>query len=171
MDNDALIGLAKDWGIALVIALVVFGVWGLIAPGPKQSGNAPELLLHDLQGEMFSLEDADHAVTVVNFWATWCAPCRQEIPEFSRFAKDHPDVGVYGVSVDEDISTERLAMMSERLGIRYPVLHDQTGFVASRWGVTGYPTTFILDANHEIVSVKMGALSGHRLADLVEEAR
>lgn len=171
MTGKDVIDLLKDWGLALAIALVAWALWRLLAPAPVDSGDAPELTLPDLQGETWVLAEQDVEAYVVNFWATWCAPCRQEIPEFAAFAQRHPEVVVVGVSVDEGMSRQVLAAKSRQLGITYPVVHDVDASTASNWGVTGFPTTFVLDAHRHVVDVKMGVLDGARLEAMVQEAR
>jgi thiol-disulfide isomerase/thioredoxin len=171
MDRHMAWGMIKDWGTALLLAVAVLGIWRALAPSPVSSGEAPELILDDLQGETFVLAEDASEVTVVNFWATWCAPCRREIPEFSEFAAEHPDVRVLGVSVDDALDTPRLARAAKRLGVSYTVLHDRKLEVARRWGVQGYPTTFILDAEDHVVAVRTGALDAAALESLVESAR
>ena len=116
MDRHMAWGMIKDWGTAFLLALAVLAIWQALAPAPVSSGEAPELVLLDLQGETFVLAEDTSDVTVVNFWATWCAPCRREIPEFSAFAAEHPDVRVLGVSVDDALDAPRLARAAKRLG-------------------------------------------------------
>jgi len=104
---------------------------------------------------------------VVNFWATWCAPCRQEIPDLARFAREHPEVEVVGVSVDEGMATERLKVEAARLGVTYRVLHDLGGEAARAWGVSVYPTTFVLDATGTVVASRVGVVDGRLLEEML----
>jgi thiol-disulfide isomerase/thioredoxin len=169
MNREMWVGLLKDWGTAFVLAALVMAVWSRFAPAPVGAGAAPALELPNLDGGTFVLKDDPSAVTVVNFWATWCGPCRQEIPEFSRFAEAHPDVTVLGVSVDDKLDAPKLARAAEQLGVHYPVLHDRTLEVARAWGVSSFPTTFVLNAADEVVAVRVGALDQRELEALVGE--
>lgn len=170
MDRDALLGLVKDWGIALAIGVGAVLAWQAFLPAPVREGDAPVLALPDpATGALRSLDDYDEPVVVVNFWATWCAPCREEIPALAAFDRARDDVVVLGVSVD-DLPPKALVAAAERLGIDYPVLHDRSGFTAGQWGVSAYPTTFVLDAARDVVTYRVGPVDEDRLEGLVERA-
>ena len=160
-------GLARDWLLALAVVLVLWFLWiQFLAPGPKQAGPAPDFTLAELSGEEFRL--ADHSETVVlNFWFTSCPPCRHEIPELSAFHDAHPDVPIYGVSIDR-MAPERLAAMSKKLGITYPVLHDATAQVAGKYGVSLFPTTIVVH-HGEIAHVRMGEVTKRSLEAMVAD--
>jgi cytochrome c-type biogenesis protein len=171
MDRRELWGLVQDWSLAVFIAAGLMFGWNLLSPGPRSEGDAPALALPSTDGSHFDLADRTSAAYVVNFWATWCAPCRQEIPEFSRFSLEHPEVEVLGVSVDDAMATGRLAAEAKRLGITYRVLHDATGEVARAWGVSVYPTTFVLDRDLRIIGSRVGVMDRMGLEDLIPAAR
>lgn len=170
MDRAMWVGLLKDWGIAASVAAGVMIGWNLLQPDPVSAGEAPELRLRDLAGDVWSLEakrDGGHAhAYIINYWATWCAPCMREIPEFNAFAEAHPEVEVVGVSVDE-MPTSRLRAEVDRLGIQYRVLHDQQNQASYAWGVRNYPTTFVLDAERNIIASRVGGLDRAGLEELL----
>lgn len=170
MDRKLAWGLIKDWGVALAIGVVVLFAWSWFQPRPVSKGQAPPIELSDLEGNTYSLADDASELVVVNFWATWCAPCRREIPDFTAFARDNPDVRVLGVSVD-DMEPRALAAASKRLGIRYDVVHDPRQQTARRWGVNVYPTTFVLDAERHVVAMRVGTVDRARLDAMVDAAR
>ncbi len=171
MNRESWWGLIRDWGLAFGITCLALVVWRLLTPAPVTEGEAPLLELKDLEGGRYVLTEAKAPVYVVNFWATWCAPCREEIPTFSQFALANPEVEVLGVSVDVELSTKALGVQSKRLGIVYKVLHDPKLVAASDWGVSSYPTTFVLDAHHHVVAMRTGAIDRTTLENLVEQAR
>ena len=93
MDRSFLAGVARDWGIALILAVVVFVAWQLFrGGGPGLGEEAPDFTLRTLDGESITLSELEGQTVVLNFWATWCGPCKAEIPELSAFQRDNPDV-------------------------------------------------------------------------------
>jgi cytochrome c biogenesis protein CcmG, thiol:disulfide interchange protein DsbE len=164
-------GMAKDWGISIAVVVGIFLVWNqLFSTNPKGSGDAPHFHLADLNGEEHGPEAIESGVAVLNFWFTSCGPCRHEIPEIASFHTAHPDVPVYGISVDRGMPTSQLAVRSKKLGINYSVLHDSDGAVAHAYGVTLFPTTFILN-DGEIIDVRMGEVDRAGLERMVAAAR
>ena len=165
------IGLARDWGIALVVVVAVFVGYGVIfAPKPPSLGPAADFTLSDLDGRDVTLSDIDAELVVLNFWFTSCPPCRAEIPELTAFAQAHPDIPIYGVSTDINLPTGRLKVESQRLGIRYHVLHDDEARVARNYGVDIFPTTLVI-RDMEIVQARVGALDRQMLEALVAQAQ
>ena len=161
-------GMLRDWGIALGLAAVVLGGWRLLATSSHVSaGAAPDFTLTDLDGNEVKLSDLEGQKVVLNFWATWCGPCRSEIPELAAFQAAHPDVKLLGISVDERLSAEGVARVAERLGARYPILHDPYGAAGTPYGVNTLPTTFVVDEGGDIVDTRVGAVSQRGLERMV----
>lgn len=98
-------------------------------------------------GEPFSLAEQRGTVVLVNVWATWCAPCRQELPELVRLHHRHRDRGftVVGVSVDTRRAFGPLRAMIEQFAIDYPVVFDPEQAAIAPWEIRGYPTSFLVD--------------------------
>lgn len=172
MDRKFVLGLARDWGLALLAAIVIFAGWSwLFGSGPVASGDAPDFTLRDLEGEPVVLSELQGQPVVLNFWATWCGPCKVEIPEFNAYAAENEGVKLLGISTDDDMSPNRLAAWSRKLNIQYPVLHDLSGEVARDWGVVKLPTTFVLSADGHITTHKVGMINQTSLAAMVDAAR
>lgn len=135
-----------SWGAVFVLLFVVFRQ---VYPSVSLDGDhllAPDFELLDLDGELFRLSDHRGDVLVVNFWATWCPPCRAEIPGFIRLQNEFRDQGVLfvGIALDEE-GAEVVEPYSRQRGINYPVLLDQ-GAVARQYdGGRVVPTTFLVD--------------------------
>ncbi|MEQ1503178.1 MAG: TlpA disulfide reductase family protein, partial [Myxococcota bacterium] len=160
------VGLLRDWGIAILVVLAVFGAYNVIfAPKPPALGDAVDFTLTDLDGRAVTLSAIDDDVVILNFWFTSCPPCRAEIPELSRYHAAHPEIPMYGVSIDRT-TTPRLAQQSAKLGVTYPVLHDRDGAVANRYGITSFPTTLVIRGGR-IVQARVGAVNGAVLDQLV----
>ena len=126
--------------------------FSLPAPEPYAvAGNqAPDFTLTALNGMAWNLARIRGSVVLVNFWASWCEPCRQELPQLQQLYERHSDDGlvVLGVS-DEDPSKARQYL--EEHGISYPSLHDGTGSVMQSYQVGAIPTSLIIDRDGQLL--------------------
>ena len=146
--------VARDWGLSLIVVAVLFhfvGRWR----APELPNEAPSFVLEDLDGQPVALSSFRGTPVVLNFWATWCGPCRLEIPSFTSFAQANPDIVVLGVAVDG--SPSELRMAAEALGIGYPVLLASEE-VKQAYGVSTLPTTVIIDPNGQVHSAHSGIM-------------
>jgi thiol-disulfide isomerase/thioredoxin len=121
---------------------------------------APEYRYQTLAGSDISSEALRGKVVLVNFWATWCPPCRVEMPLLQRMAERHREAGlvVVGFSVDVDPPARVRAFLAER-GITYPVAIVGREAERAFGGVRGYPTSFLLDRNGRIRHKALGPLA------------
>lgn len=138
--------------VALSLTLAktpALGAQQTIRPVDSQA-NAPELALQDLNGKQQRLSDYRGKIVAVNFWATWCPPCRKELPSmqntYEAFAKDGFEI--LAVNVGENWET--IAPFLENFSITFPVLLDQDSKAIGEWKVLGLPTTFLVDPNGKI---------------------
>jgi cytochrome c biogenesis protein CcmG/thiol:disulfide interchange protein DsbE len=127
-------------------------------------GRATPFTLPSLRspGEV-SLTAAPGKPTVLNFFAAWCEPCRQELPALRAAARDNPGVAFLGID-HQDSRDDAIAMLDE-FAIAYPAGYDPKGEVATKYKVRGMPTTVFIDGEGRIVSVHQGALAAKDLAD------
>lgn len=160
--------LLQDWALAIGVALALIAGASFFDRGNHPSGEAPALELVNVTGGTTSLADLQGSVVVVNFWGTWCPPCRAEIPEISRWAVKHPDVRVLGVAVNSG-SGDALAEAASKLGVTYDVL-EGTDRVVSDWKVDVFPTTFVIGKDGMVKAVRTGRISSADLEALVGEA-
>jgi peroxiredoxin len=118
---------------------------------------APAWELTDLEGKTVHSADFKGKVVVLDFWATWCPPCRAEIPDFIVLENKYSDKGlaVIGVSVDQ-ASLKTVKAFAEKNGINYPVVLADNKIVDAFGGIDGLPTTFIIDRNGNIVKQHLG---------------
>lgn len=100
--------------------------------------------------------------TVVNMWASWCGPCRKEMPDLQRFAQSHPDVRVVGVAVNDNADDARA--FARQVGVRFPLGFDADHQVADTYGVSGLPTTVVLDRKGRVAVTWPGPINVQQLA-------
>jgi thiol-disulfide isomerase/thioredoxin len=119
---------------------------------------APHFSLMDVNGATVQLEEqvAGRRAVLVNFWATWCAPCRLELPQFERLYTEHRDEGlqILGVNVGEDEETVRAYLRAKP--VSFPVLLDKDKLVSIRYRVGAFPTTIIVDKEGKVQRVVEG---------------
>lgn len=150
--------LLKDWGFALVVGAAVYLLarwWG--GRPPEIEAPAPNFEAAMLDGSMVDLESLRGRTVVLNFWASWCAPCRAEIPEFSKFAKQNPDISVLGLAVDSGGVTE-VREAADRFGISYPVALASSS-TQRAYGVSALPTTVVIGPEGQVLYSQVGPMS------------
>lgn len=143
--------------LVLAVATTIFGR----LRAPSQQGTAADFTLPDLQGQPVSLSDLRGREVVLNFWATWCGPCRAELPMLAAWARAHPEVVVLGISADRD--PQAVHRLAPSLDLPYTILLDPRGTVTRDYGVTTFPTTFRLDADGHVMGSHTGLLFGPQL--------
>lgn len=166
-------GAFRAVGLALA-ALLMVGCGGAAEqngpqPAPEaRSGDvrpfpgyhAPDFTATDVfSGEQVSLSDLRGEVVFLNFWATWCLPCKEEMPEMEAFHSEFGDrVRVLALGADSRESPEQLRKFAEAMGVTFPVIHDE-GAGAFEYRVVGIPTSFFIDKNGIIQVRHMSALT------------
>ena len=191
-------GPAFTFGIAaLVVGVVGFGIWfleirgdggaveteaglGIVvledslnptgeAPAAAVGRAAPAFRLRALDGSLTELTDHRGQYVLLNFWASWCGPCRGETPELQAFfERQSPGLVVLGVNQQETVETAR--EFAEAFGVTYPIPLDTDGQVSSTYRVsTGLPVSFLIDPEGVIQRIHLGALTGDDLAELAAE--
>ncbi len=122
-------------------------------PGKPQ---APAFRLPDTDGTMRTLEDWAGKVLIVNFWATWCPPCRKEMPAMERAWRKVKDKGVVLLAIHVGGNEDRIWAFLTDYDITFPVLIDKTGAVSRAWRTIGLPTTVVVDPAGRMVLKAIG---------------
>jgi len=132
---------------------------------------APDFALPGLNGAPVRLSDHRGKVALLNFWATWCPPCRAEMPSMEKLYQAHRGRGLVILAISGD-RTGRQVVESfvQELGLTFPILLDSDGEVFAQYGVRGLPTSYLLDRQGRIVSGEVGARdwSGKTARQIVE---
>lgn len=155
----------STWANVAVALLLAFVVYRLISiryvPGPE-NGRLPAFAMQTLDGQRISPEDLRGKAVVLNFWATWCGPCRLEIPWLQRLATEHQKDGLIVIGVlQDDASDATVKTFMAEHHATYPVVRDHGEISLRMGGITGLPTTFYVGRDGKIV---------HAVGGLVPEA-
>lgn len=135
----------------MLIAGLMFSVMGCQSSSTSSSSGPMEFMLSDLSGKTVKLSDFRGKVIIIDFWATWCVPCREEIPNFSKLYnkfKNEKNFAMFAI-VNESGDVESIKESIRQSGIDYPVIIGDMKTVRN-FGVPGYPTTFVLSKEGKI---------------------
>ena len=125
---------------------------------------APDFTAYDADGNAVQLSDYFGKPLVLNFWASWCGPCKSEMPEFQKAYEEYPDLQFLMVNMTTGRETQASAEeLLEQEGYTFPVLFDLDTDAAMTYGVYSLPTTYVLDAEGNLVAWGQGALDAETL--------
>ncbi len=142
---------------------------------------APDFTLTDQNGETHTLSDYQGKTVFLNFWATWCGPCQREMPEiqalYERYGGNEEDLVVLGVAnpksedypFNQDKTQPEVEQFLTDNGYTFPVVMDTTGEVFGTYGVSAFPTTFMIDADGNVFGYVVSALSGDMMESIVQQ--
>src|SRR3954470_14369957 len=164
---------AQVVAVGLVALLLALLVWKLVQGSGKKVGigkPAPDFELRRLDGPgTLQLASLRGKVVVLNFWASWCFPCKQEAPALAAAAKRWPGrVVVLGVDVNDPSGDAR--RFARKYGLAYPLVHDNHNVTSPKYGLTGLPETFFLDRTGKVVVHVPGEVKATDIRDAVERA-
>lgn len=146
--------------------LLLASLWLLVslqacaAESEQKPAPAPDFKLQTTDGKTVQLKDLQGQVVMINFWATWCGPCRKEMPALSQIYDDYKNAGftLLGVNLDQEAS-EALAYL-QKAPVSFPVLLDSKGQVADLYGNTAMPSSYFIDKQGRLAEVHQGYRPG-----------
>ncbi len=149
--------------VAVVIACMAYGVLGAAAEQPPSRVPAPRFKARDLTGRVLDLSKLLHRGPIVlDFWATWCSPCVEALPELQALQRKYDDAGltVIGVSVDGPRNFARVRPFTASMGLTYPIVLDSDGRLQQLYHVIAIPTAFVIDTTGTITYVRVAYRPG-----------
>jgi peroxiredoxin len=136
---------------------------------PVQLGKeAPDFTLTNLDGETVRLSSLKGQGVFINFWGTWCEPCKREMPYMEAQYQKMKDEGIEILAINIAESHLVASSFSERLGLTFPILLDKDRTVMNRYGVTFLPSSFFIDSNGKVVANHVGELSEGMIEDYLK---
>jgi peroxiredoxin len=169
------------WNILIVVLLIVGLTWiwvnrlpageasaaDALPPAPAVGHPAPDFTLTTAAGETFKLSELRGTPVVLNFWATWCPPCRSEMPELQA-ASQRLAGQVAIVGVDQAETPAQVQAFASQFGITYPIPLDQNADASRLYRVRSLPTTFFIDRSGVIRQMQIGPVTEATLAQLLK---
>ncbi len=135
--------------------------------GPKVGEAAPAFRMQLVDGRYVDIADLQGRPVMINFWATWCPPCRREMPDIIAASESNPDLVVLAVNVQEELKT--VGPFVSDFEISMPVIRDTDGELRQTYGVSGMPTSVFIDRDGNVSAVWSGLIDARTLNDLLNE--
>lgn len=161
----------RDWTNLTLVVFVLGSAWVFLSrvpskatsnggppPSPRQGFSAPDFTLELLGGGEITLSELRGQAVMVNLWASWCPPCREEMPAIQKVYEDYKDQGLVVLAVNttnQDRESDVAAFVQE-FGLTFPILLDRMGGVSQRYQLRGLPSTYYIDRKGLIRSVVVG---------------
>ena len=144
-----------------IVAICAAAVANVVAAAVLTSGPAPDFTLHSVAGPNLRLQEQRGQVVMLNFWASWCGPCRQEMPQLDRLYEKYHAAGfqLLGVNVDEDV--HNATGVSSKLGLHFPVLLDTEKRVSRLYDLNTMPSTVLIDRDGRVRYIHRGYRDGY----------
>jgi len=146
------------------------GVGPLDGRAPQVGQPAPDFALRDPDGNLHRLSDYRGSLVWVNFWATWCDPCKRELPDIQRLHDELEDRGLVVLEVNRQESAERALGFWRDLELDLPILLDRSGAVFDQYRLRGLPDSFFIDRDGVLRAVQVGFLTEDEMRDKLVEA-
>jgi len=159
----------RYWNLLIISVAVLGGAWIHATRVPTEAEvvarvaarvnfQAPDFLLMTTDDKSISLSDYRGKVVLINFWASWCPPCRTEMPDIRAAAVAHPDNFIV-LAINNGESDETAENFARLFNLQFPILLDTDGAVARKYNAQGLPTSFFIDQAGIVRAANMGAMS------------
>lgn len=159
----------RHWNILILVVAILGGAWIHLTRVPTETEvvarvaahvnfQAPDFALMTPDDKQVALSDYRGKVVLINFWATWCPPCRTEMPDIRDASLAHPDNFIV-LAVNNGESAEAANRFAQLFNLPFPILLDRDGAVARKYNVQGLPTSFFIDRAGIVRAANMGAMS------------
>lgn len=190
MNMDQWFRHKRNWTLLIGLVFLLGSAWtffsrvpaaattgGAPPPSPREGFSAPDFSLDLLGGGEITLSELRGQAVMINLWASWCPPCREEMPAIQRVYEDYQDQGLVVLAVNttnQDSEAAAAAFVAE-FGLTFPVPLDRSGAVSSRYQLRGLPSTYFVDREGVIRSVVVGgpmseSLIRTKVQDILQEA-
>lgn len=168
--------MKKILAISILVFLIGYAIYNTVIPsnakvGVTEGNEAPDFELTTLDGEKMSLSDLKGKKVLLNFWATWCPPCRSEMPDMQKIYDEYEDeVVIAAVNLtSSESSVDTVESFVKELNLTFPVFLDEKGKVNSEYEVLSYPTSYFIDQEGIIKTKFVGALSYDQMKKLIDD--
>lgn len=136
----------------------------------KSADKAPDFALKSVDGKTVKLSDYKGKVVIIDFWATWCPPCRKGIPDLISIQKEFKkNVVIIGISLDADKTLKDVPGFVKEYNINYPIVYGDDKVVADYGGIQGIPTAFVIDKNGNLVDKHVGLVPKETYVKKIKE--
>ncbi len=156
MNNKLFLTLKQ---IVLMVSVSMF----LLAGAQAESEMAPNFTLKNRSGENVKLSELRGQVVLVNFWASWCGPCRQEMPILEKLYKKYKSLGFVILGVNVDDKPKQAESLLKLIDVSFPVLFDTDKKISEKYKVTAMPSSFLIDRDGKLYSEHKGYLPEYEL--------
>lgn len=151
----------KSFTAVAVLVLVLLGMTTTASQAASaDTSPAPDFVLKSRSGDNLRLSEQVGNVVIVNFWASWCGPCREELPEFEKMYQNYADLGVTVFAVNVDDDPAKANTLLNDISVSFPVLFDPEGEVSQLYDVSAMPTTVMVDRFGNARLIHKGYKSG-----------
>jgi peroxiredoxin len=147
--------------VAILLATLVLASAGAVAALPTAGATAPDFAAKSDSGRNVRLSELRGQVVMINFWASWCSPCRQELPLLNKIYTQYRSAGFVLLAVNVDDNRKDADTMLKRLNLRFPTLFDGGKNVAKLYGVDTMPATLVIDRDGRVRYVHRGYYDGY----------